>query len=155
MMRFGITGDHLVRHGPDPAIAFLWTGSGQATISAVGLTRDGTSLVIPFDTTFLMMGYTPELTAELTAVQGTGITSFLAKAPSGVDAARAKLAARRTTAEGGSKLAIGHTVTVIALHAAATSFHGQWQGILQQGLGSRRATIADLLAELPLIKDGF
>ncbi len=151
-MRFGVSSEPLVRSHQDNAVMLLWTGAGKHSIASVGLTQSGSALVIPEDTTLLLMGTTSELDGELQRIKQGGITAFVTRTPSDTDSRLlSAVAARKWTADGGG-LGVQHKVSVIALHSRFVTFEGGWRDILSRGLRSDRVAVDDLIAELPRIK---
>jgi hypothetical protein len=150
-MRYGLSSENLVRDHQDNAVKYLWTSAGKASVAAVGLARSGAALVIPEDSTFLLMGTTAELTAELRLVKQGGVDQLITLTPSDRDYRLiTKVAARKWTADGGG-IGTPHHLSVIALHSAAATFDGGWRPILETTLG-RPVDIDALIAELPRIK---
>ncbi len=151
-MRFGLSSETLVRNHQDNAVKVLWTGGGEDSIAALGLKKSGKALVIPEDTTLLLMGTTSELDGELQRVKSGGINEFVTVTPSDTDyRLMTKVAVRKWTAQGGG-VGTPHHVSVIALHSAAATFGGGWQSILENTLARPAATLDDLIAELPRIR---
>ena len=107
-------------------------------------------LVIPDDTTFLLMGTTPELQAALNALKATGVDRFTVETIGGGDPFMTKMGARTTSSDGGG-LGYKHDVTVIALHSCIKVFDPSWTGIFND-MGAPTLMVDALLTELREIK---
>ena len=151
LIRFGLANTQEVRDHAQSAVDHLWK-AGVQSIKDVGLTKTGKYLQIPWDTTFLLMGVTSQLTAELTAEQGRGTEAFQAELLDGSDTLMTKRASRKLVTEDGKTGGTPHEFSVIALHSGARSFEGSWQGILESTLGRPRVGLDELIKELPRIK---
>lgn len=148
-MKFALVQSQGVRDHAQNAVDHLQK-HGQDRIADVALVPSGRTLMIPWDTTFLLMGTSSELEAELGGVQAGGKASFTVDLDD-EDALMTKVASRKWTRED-AKGVVPHEVSVIALHAGARTFSGSWQGILEKTMGRPRAGIDELLLELPRIR---
>jgi hypothetical protein len=151
LIRFGTANTEDVRAHAQNAVNHLWKG-GVESIKDLGLSKTGTYLEIPWDTTLLLMGVTSQLTNELTAEQGRGTEAFIAELVEGRDTLMTKVASRKVVTEDGKIGGTPHTFSVIALHSGFRSFNGSWQGILESTMGRPRAWLDDLIKELPRIR---
>jgi hypothetical protein len=148
-MRFGRTSDSVVRESPTNAVKVLWSSLGTDNVTALNLVSVEAALVVPQDTTVLMMGFTDELTAEFQALQNSGIDRFTVPSIGDPDdRLLLKMAAREWTTQDDG-IAIPKKVSVIALHGSKVPFGDEWS---QFGLATPPLTIEALLAELPHIR---
>ena len=122
-MRFGMTGDLVVKHHPANAVKFLWSGAGKDRLSDLGLATSGNALVLPEEDTVLLMGTTSELAAEIERLGETGIDRFTVPGRSSESVLMTLTARQRTKAGGGIGL---NQVTVIALVDGALNFGDGW-----------------------------
>jgi hypothetical protein len=144
--RFALASDSYVRESPHNAVKYLWA-AGSNSLAAVGLTQRGSAYVVPEDATLLMLGFTAELEAEITATDSAGINRFISPPDGHEEAWRmSSLAARKRTVDGGDDIGVPIVVTVVAVQGADVRFGDEWSSF---GLAVPPLRMSLILQELP------